>query len=137
MAKKSFAETQTVAEYVAAQLRKRALRAINEHDATLSKMYDAIAAGIRRDLKATGYSVAQVKEILEKNFGATRAERLKIMEAAITDAAKETRTIDRETFEAIFGAEEAGAANRPLGHRSPLASVQSLPRPRKSEDDTR
>jgi hypothetical protein len=137
MAKKTFEQAQSVSEYVAGLVRKRALKAIADHDATLASMYTTIAAGIRRDLKATGYTVEQIKDVLEKNLGSTKAERLKIMEAAITDAAKEARTIDRETFEAVFGAEEAGATVRPLGRPLQRGKVLSMSRRRRSEDDTR
>jgi DNA-binding transcriptional MerR regulator len=133
MAKKTFQHASTVSEYVSTLVRKRALAVVNEHDALISKSYDQIAAGIKRDLKATGYSVKQIKEILEKNFGATKAERVRVIEDAIKNAAHTARTIDRETFDAVYGTGEVDASSRPLDRRLRRAKTLSLRHPSKSE----
>jgi predicted subunit of tRNA(5-methylaminomethyl-2-thiouridylate) methyltransferase len=111
---KTFSEAETISRYIHELVRRRALKAIAAHDDKLSKVFDRIAEGVRRDLRASGYTVAEVRSILEKHFGAESEARLKIIEDSIRDAAREARTLDRETFEAIFGAEEVAAAGLPL-----------------------
>lgn len=123
------------AEYIAGLVRKRALASIDEHDRELSKTYDAIAAGIRKDLRAVGYSVAQVRAILDKHFGATAEQRGKIIEKAIVGAAREARTLDKETFEAVFGADEVAAAPVPFAPSSPPTPTRSLRLVSESEDE--
>lgn len=125
---------QSVAEYVAALVKRRALRAIGEHDEALSKVYDKIAEGIRRDLRATGFTIKEVRDVLDKHFGATRAERIALVERAIRDAAREARDLDTETFDAVFGGEEDAVQKRPLDRPSKQPGVlYALPR-NESED---
>ena len=130
----SYDDAQTLGRYVHELVRRRALRALSEHDAALSKSYRRIAEGIRRDLRAAGFTIEQVQAILEKHFGESFEERLRILEVAITDAAKEARTLDRETFEAIFGAEAARAPG-PFAQRSAPPTLRSLTPPQESEDE--
>lgn len=135
MAKKSFDEAQTISRYVSDIVRRRALRAIAEHDEQLSKVYDRIAAGIRKDLRAAGFTVKQVREVLEKHLGGTAEERARIVEEAIKSSAREARALDQETFDAIFGGDaEAANAPRPF-EASTRAPVLSLSRRRGSEDE--
>lgn len=132
---KTFSEAETLSRYIHELVRRRALKAIAAHDDKLSKVFDRIAEGVRRDLRASGYTVAEVRAILEKHFGAESEARLKIIEDSIRDAAREARTLDRETFEAIFGAEEVAAAGLPLD--PPCAPTLTLlpKRPNESGDE--
>lgn len=107
-----------ISRRVADLVRRRALRAILGHDEALSKVFDQVAEGIRTDLRITGYTVAQVREVLERHIAGTSEERIKIVETAIRDAAREARVLDKETFEAIFGKEADSDENRPFAHRS-------------------
>ena len=111
---KTFRESEVLSRYVHDLVRRRALKAISAHDSKLSKVFDRIAAGVRRDLRASGYTVAQVREVIEKHFAAESETRLAIIEESIRDAAREARSLDRETFNAVFGAEEAAKAAIPL-----------------------
>lgn len=134
---KTFDESQVLSKYITELVRRRALRALSGHDAKLSAVFDKIAAGIRRDLRAAGFTVKQVREVLDKHLAGTLDERTKIVETAIIDAAREARALDKETFEAIFGAEEVAAAPAPLDRSSPPARVLSIKRRRASEDEPR
>lgn len=115
---KDFDDAQSISRYVHDLVRRRAMRAIAKHDERLSKSYEKIAEGIRKDLRAAGFTVAQVRDILEKHIGATTEARVAVVEEAIRDAAREARTLDKETFDALFGAEEVAQAPRPLGPSS-------------------
>lgn len=132
---KSYSEAQTIAAYVHDLVRRRALKAISLHDDKLSKVFDRIAEGVRRDLRASGYTVAEVRAILEKHFGAESEARLKIIEESIRDAAREARTLDRETFNAIFGAEEVAAAGLPLDRPSEPTLMLLRRHPRESGEE--
>jgi DNA-binding transcriptional MerR regulator len=133
----TFREAETIAAYVHGLVRRRALKAVAAHDEKLSKVFDRIAEGVRRDLRASGYTIAEVRAILEKHFGAESEVRLKIIEESIRDAAREARTLDRETFEAIFGAEEVAATGLPLDRPS-APTLTLLPKPpSESEDEPR
>lgn len=134
---KSFDEAQIVSKYVHDLVRRRALKALSGHDAKLSQVFDKIAAGIRKDLRAAGFTVKQVREVLDKHLAGTLDERTKIVEDAIIGAAREARTLDKETFEAIFGAEEVAAAPAPLDRSSQPARVLSLKRRNESEGEPR
>ncbi len=123
---KTFSESETLSRYVHELVRRRALKTIAAHDEKLSKVFDRIAEGVRRDLRASGYTISEVRAILEKHFGAESEVRLKIIEESIRDAAREARTLDRETFEAIFGAEEVAATGLPLGLRSERPQLRLL-----------
>lgn len=134
---KTFDDTQVISKYIHDLVRRRALKALSGHDAKLSAVFDKIAAGIRKDLRAAGFTVKQVRDVLDKHLAGTLEERTKIVEDAIIGAAREARTLDKETFEAIFGAEEVAAAPVPLDRSSPLARVLSLKRRSESEDEPR
>jgi hypothetical protein len=125
---KTFDETETIARYVHELVRRRALKTIAAHDEKLSKVFDRIAEGVRRDLRASGYTIGEVRSILEKHFGAESEARLRIIEDSIREAAREARTLDRETFEAIFGAEEVAATGLPLDRLS-APTLTLLPKP--------
>jgi hypothetical protein len=116
---------QITSRYIADLVRRRALAAIAPSDAALSKQYDKIAEGVRRDLRALGFTTKQVRAIIEKHFNETLEERVRIVETAIRDAAREGRKLDQETFDAVFGAEDAAAAR-------PLAAPSSAPRRKRS-----
>lgn len=111
-------EPSALAKRVAELVRQRALRAIVEHDASLGQVFDAIAEGVRRDLRATGFTIAQVREVLEKHFASTSAERVRIVEDAILSAAREARVMPQETFDAIYGREAAAEAGAPFDRAS-------------------
>jgi hypothetical protein len=126
-----FDRAQTLGKYVAELVRRKALAAIAEHDQELSKSYREIAEGIRRDLRATGFTIDEVQAVLEKQFASSRNARLRIMEQAIIDAARASRTVDRDTFDAIFGTEPEDLpkpedAPRPLDRAFAPASVHVL-----------
>lgn len=123
------------AKRVVEDVRRRALAAIAKQDAELAKMYDELAAGIRRDLRATGFSVAAVREILEKHFKGTMAARLDVMEKAIVSAAREARVLPQATFDAVFGEEATSAEALPFARRSKAIAKPSLRRVRASEDE--
>lgn len=108
------AQAQSLAAQVASIVRTRALDAVAKHDQALSEVYDEIAAGIRTDLRAVGFTNAQVKAVLEKHIGKTKAKRVAIMEEAIRSAAKEARFVDSETFKAVFGEEGASKIPAPF-----------------------
>lgn len=124
------------AKYISDLVRKRVLAAIARHDAAISKSYEAIAVGIRKDLRAVGFTVEQVREILEKHFGATAADRTKAIEESITTAAREARTMPRDVFEAVYGAEVGEAAAAPLAPRSRQTQTPSLRLVPASEDES-
>jgi hypothetical protein len=134
MAKK-FEDAEVTSRYIAELVRKRALKAIAKHDEALSRVYDKVAEGIRRDLRAIGFSVPQVREILEKHLGGTAEERQRIIEQSIVEAAREARTLDKETFEAIFGAEEVAQAPAPFAPSSKATKLRSVSPPPASEDE--
>ncbi len=113
---------QVTAKYIADLVRRRALAAVAAEDEALSKQYDRIAAGVRKDLRAVGFTEKQVSDVLKKHFAETFDERVRIMETAIRNAAREGRKVDQETFDAVFGAGDAAA---------PLAASPSSAPPRK------
>lgn len=128
MARSKFDEAEDLAKNISKLVRDRALRAVFQHDEQLKAVYDRMAAGIRADLRATGFTVEQVSKILRKHFDATVDERVKIVGDAIIQSAREARVLPQETFDAIFGKEPAAAeAARPFGQRSP-ATAKHLPR---------
>ena len=124
MAKNRHARAQDISKRVSELVRARALRAVSRHDRDLSAVYKDIAAGIRRDLRASGFTVDQVRQIVERHFGRTQAKRVALVEQAIIDAAREARVLDRETFDAVFGKEGASEASAPFA----LPSGQMHPR---------
>jgi hypothetical protein len=129
-------KAQVTAKYIADLVRRRALAAISPHDESLSKAFDKIAEGIRRDLKAAGFTVKQVRAILDKHLAGTREERARIIEEAIRAGAREGRKLDQETFDAVFGRSEEGPDARPLGAPSSARpKLLSAPPPRESEDE--
>lgn len=114
MAKSKLDEAQAAAKSISDLVRDRALRAIFQHDQQLAATFDTIADGIRTDLRAIGYTTAQVREVLEKHFSKTSAARRQIIEDAIIGAAREARVLPQETFDAIFGKEAAAEGARPF-----------------------
>lgn len=131
---KTFDAAQIVARNIHDEVRKRALKAIGEHDAQLSKVFDAIAAGIRRDLRASGFSIAQVRDILQKHLAGTAEQRVAIIENAIRAAAYEGHALDKKTFDAVFGPDAATSAPPPFVPSSRPAPVRLLKRRRESGD---
>lgn len=127
-------KAQVTAQYIHDLVRRRALAVVGKHDEALSKVYDQVAAGIRKDLRAAGFTVKQVRAILDKHFAGTRDERVRIIEDAIRESAQEGRKLDRETFEAVFGAEES--ADRPLAGPSSARQLRLCgPQASESEDE--
>lgn len=125
------------ARRVAELIRARALRAIIAHDESLAKVMDKAAEGVRRDLRATGFTIAQVREVLEKNFADTFDERRRLMEDAILDAAREARVMPQETYDIIFGKGGAAEADVPFAQRSQQKRASLLRLVRESEDEPR
>ncbi len=127
---------QVTAKYIADLVRRRALAAVAKHDAALSGQFEKIAEGIRKDLRALGFTTKQVLVVLEKHFNGTLNERVRIFEDAIRDTAREGRKLDQETFDAVFGKPVEGPDARPLAvlpsARPKLLSVQP---PSGSEDE--
>lgn len=109
---KSFDEAQTLSKYIAEAVKRRALRAIAEHDVALAAEYDRLAEELRRDFRASGVTLKEAREIIERRFGASFERRRLLAEDAIRAAARESRTMDQETFDAIFG-DDAEAAKAP------------------------
>lgn len=132
---KGFRAAQVTSQYITDVVRRRALAAISEHDQVLSKVYDKIAAGIRKDLRAAGFTVKQVREILEKHFAGTKEERVAILEKAIRSAAQEGRKLDKQTFDAVFGPEEVAKSPRPFAPSSAPPKTLSRSRRRVSEGE--
>lgn len=128
-------QNHAIAKRVAELVRQRALAAIVRHDESLSKVYDQIAEGIRTDLRATGFTIAQVRGIVEKHFGSTIAERQRIVEDAILQAAREARVLPQETFDAIYGKGETSAEAAPLDQRSQQTRARLLQLVRESEGE--
>lgn len=124
-----------IAKRVAELVRRRALAAIVRHDESLAKVYDQIAEGIRSDLRATGFTIAQVRDIVEKRFGSTVAERQRIVEDAILQAAREARVLPQETFDAIYGKEATSAEAAPFDRACQTTIAQLLRLVRESEDE--
>lgn len=112
---------QVTAKYISDLVRRRALAAIGAQTDALDPHFDKMAEGIRKDLRALGFTQKQVRDVIAKHFAETFDERVRIVEDAIRAAAREGRKLDAETFEAVFGAEDAGAA-------APLAGLSSAPR---------
>ena len=110
---------QQIAEQVLRIVRARAIAAVAEHDIALSRVYDRIAEGIRADLKATGYSISDVRDVLDKHIAGTAEERRSIIADAIKRSALEARGMDEATFNAVFGGEAATEAARPFAPSSP------------------
>jgi len=91
------------------RLRARVLRTLAERDAELGAIFERMAARVRRELRAIGYSDRQVAEVLQRAFEETRAERVAAMETAIRDGAERGTEAHRETVRAIFGPESPEA----------------------------
>lgn len=125
------------AKSVAEQVRARALAVIAKHDASLASVYDQVAEGVRRDLRAAGYSVESVRKIIEKHFDATLPARQKIIEDAILSAAREARVLPQATFDAVYGQEATSAEALPFAPASPQTPKLLRRRPRASEDEPR
>ncbi len=128
-------QSSAIAKRVAELVRQRALAAIIRHDESLARVYDQIAEGIRTDLRATGFTIAQVRSVVEKHFGSTMAERLRVIEDAILQAAREARVLPQETFDAIYGKGGDLAEAVPLDQRSQQTRARLLQLVRESEDE--
>ena len=129
---------QITSQYIGDLVKRRALAAIAKHDATLSKQYEKVADSIRKKLRAMGYSVKEVADIIRDAFSETLEERVRIVADEIRDAAREGRKLDQETFDAVFGpsAEAGGDAPRPLAAPSSARPKRlSGRRPNVSEDE--
>jgi antitoxin (DNA-binding transcriptional repressor) of toxin-antitoxin stability system len=72
MPPKTFRESEVISRYVHELVRRRALKTIAAHDEKLSKVFDRIAEGVRRDLRASGYTISEVRAILEKHSRSSR-----------------------------------------------------------------
>lgn len=128
---------QVTARYISDLVRRRALAVIAQQDAALSKVFDKIAEGIRKDLRAMGFTTKQARDVLEKHFAGTLEERVRIVEEALRAAAREGRKVDQETFDAVFGAEDAGAAGPLAAPSSARPRKRSLKLASESEDEPR
>lgn len=123
-----FDDAQVTGKYIATLVRRRALIAIADHDKTLGGIYERIAKAMRKDLLAAGYSAKQVRNLLDKNLAGTLNERVRVVEQAIHGSAREGRTLDRETFEAVFGDDvgskitRVGEAAKPVFASSKVAT---------------
>ena len=128
MARKKHDAAQITAKHIHDLVRQRALAVIGQQDEVLASALDKAAAGIRRDLRAIGFTQKEVRAVLEKHLGGSLAERVAVVEKAIRDAAKTARGLDQKTFEAVFGAEEVAKSPRPFALSSaPTRMPSSLP----------
>lgn len=116
-------------------LRERSLRAIIAHDESLARIMQQAAEGVRRDLRITDMSIAQVREVLERNFASTFEARRIVIEDAILDAAREARVMPQETYDLIYGKEAAAGADVPFAQRSLQTKALLLQLVRGSEDE--
>jgi hypothetical protein len=129
-------KAQVTGQYIHDLIRRRALAAVEKEADALSKSYDKIAAGIRKDLRALGYSVKEVRAVIEKHFAGTRDERVRAIEEAIRFGAQEGRKLDSETFDAVFGKQEGDSDTRPLAAPSSAPVIRLCERQaRESEDE--
>ena len=127
---------QVTSKYIADLVRRRALAVIAKQDGVLDKQFEKIAEGIRKDLRAMGFTTKEVAAVLKKNFSGTLEERVRIVEDAIRDAAQEGRKLDQETFDAVFGKPAEGPDARPLADPSSARPKKLYaPPPSESEDE--
>lgn len=135
MPRKKHNAAQVTSQYISDLVRRRALAAIGEQDQVLSAALDKAAAGIRKDLRALGFTTKQVREVLEKHLGGSLEERVAIAEKAIREAARTGRRLDQETFDAVFGPEEVAKSPRPFAVCSAPTLTPSRSRDSESEDE--
>ena len=121
--------------------RRNALRAVKEATDRLDALHARDAAAIKRGLSRVlllrGVSAKQVERIVDGVFSASRPRRIKIIEQAIIQGAKEARGLDEETFRALLGdPEEAPAPFARAQSDSPRRKTPLRLLPRASESDS-
>lgn len=135
MPRKKHNAAQVTSQYISDLVRRRALAVIGEQDEALAKALEKAAAGIRKDLRAMGFTTKQVREVLEKHLGGSLEERVAIAEKAIREAARACRKLDQETFDSVFGPEEVAKSPRPFAVCSGPTPTPSGSRDSESEDE--
>jgi|GEM_PF-5153559 len=96
-------QAQQIAERVYTSMRRRALAAVIAKDEELSRLFEAMAGSIRRRLRVSNFTRAQVQAILVEEFEKAFAPRIEAVQEAIRQAALKGTDADRRTFERIFG----------------------------------
>lgn len=126
-------EAQQIAQKVYTSMRRRALATVIAKDEELSRLFEAMAGSIRRRLRASSFTRAQVQQILLEEFEKAFAPRLEAVQEAIRQAALRGTEADRRTFERIFGKDSGPLAD---ASGSQPRRTRSLRLVRESEDES-
>ncbi len=126
---KSHAEAQDLAERVYNTARDSVRRTAASAVAQLDKISDADAAKLKEQLgklfAQSGIPLRRAEKMIDDVFNASRARRIRVVEAAIRTASTTAQGVDDKTFRAVFGGEREAAV--PLGKGRSASSRSGTP----------
>ena len=112
-------------------------RAVKKLDELYAKDAEKLKRDLRKLFKISGVPERRANTLIDEAFRGSRAERVKVVEAAVREAATTGHGMDKATFDAVFGGDRDAAVPFETGRSaSPQKRTPSLRLLRGSEDES-
>lgn len=126
---RSHAEAQDLAEKVydtaRASVRRTAASAVGRLDKIAAGDAEKLKDQLRKLFQQSGIPLRRAEKMVDDVFDASRAQRIRVVEAAIREASTIAQGVDKKTFRAVFGGEREAAV--PLGRGRSASSRSGTP----------